>query len=86
MGSIPLGRSPGGGNGNLLQYSCLAKPMDRGAWQEEGVRSNSPLLAQAIAGMRVPSLRSGVEENQLGLMGGMGSEHAESRIPREGVR
>ena len=31
-GSIPeLGRSPGGGNGNPLQYSCLKKPMDRGA-------------------------------------------------------
>ena len=29
MGSIPeLGRSPGGGNGNLLQYSCLGKPME----------------------------------------------------------
>ena len=26
-------RSPGGGNGNLLQYSCLENPMDRGAWQ-----------------------------------------------------
>ena len=33
MGSIPgLGRSPGGGHGNPLQYSCLEKPMDRGAW------------------------------------------------------
>ena len=33
-GSIPgLGRSPGGGNGNPLQYSCLGTPMDRGAWQ-----------------------------------------------------
>ena len=33
-GSIPgLGRSPGGGNGNPLQYSCLEDPMDRGAWQ-----------------------------------------------------
>ena len=32
--SIPgLGRSPGGGNGNPLQYSCLGNPMDRGAWQ-----------------------------------------------------
>ena len=32
-GSIPvLGRSPGGGNGNFLQYSCLDNPMDRGAW------------------------------------------------------
>ena len=34
VGLIPgLGRSPGGGNGNLLQYSCLKNPMDRGAWQ-----------------------------------------------------
>ena len=28
------GRSPGGGNGNLLQYSCLGDPIDRGAWQD----------------------------------------------------
>ena len=34
MDSIPgLGRSPGGGHGNLLQYSCLENPMDREAWQ-----------------------------------------------------
>ena len=33
-GVIPgLGRSPGGGNGNLLQFSCLGNPMDRGTWQ-----------------------------------------------------
>ena len=33
-GSIPgSGRSPGGGRGNLLQYSCLENPMDRGARQ-----------------------------------------------------
>ena len=33
-GSIPgLGRSPGEGNGNPLQYSCLENPMDRGAWR-----------------------------------------------------
>ena len=33
-GSIPgLGRSPGGGHGNPLQYTCLENPMDRGAWQ-----------------------------------------------------
>ena len=33
-GSIPgLGRSSGEGNGNLLQYSCLDNPMDRGVWQ-----------------------------------------------------
>ena len=34
VGLIPgLGRSPGEGNGNPLQYSCLGNPMDRGAWQ-----------------------------------------------------
>ena len=37
MGSIPgLGRSPGVGNGNLLQYSCLESSMDREAWQSMG--------------------------------------------------
>ena len=34
VGLIPgLGRSPGEGNGNPLQYSCLENPLDRGAWQ-----------------------------------------------------
>ena len=34
VGSIPeSGRSPGRGNGNPLQYSCLENPMDRWAWQ-----------------------------------------------------
>ena len=34
VGLIPVsGRSPGGGNGNLLQYSCLGNPMDRRAWR-----------------------------------------------------
>ena len=33
VGLIPgWGRSPGEGNGNPLQYSCLENPMDRGAW------------------------------------------------------
>ena len=27
-----LGRSPGGGSGNPMQYSCLENPLDRGAW------------------------------------------------------
>ena len=29
---LGLRKSPGGGNGNLLQYSCLENPMDRGTW------------------------------------------------------
>ena len=34
VGSVPgSGTSPGGGNGNTLQYSCLENPMDRGAWE-----------------------------------------------------
>ena len=42
-GSIPGPRkSPGEGNGNPLQYSCLKNPMDRGAWQSivHGVAKN----------------------------------------------
>ena len=40
------GRSPGGGHGNPLQYSCLENPMDRGAWQAivHGIaKSQAPL-------------------------------------------
>ena len=34
LGSVPgFGRSPGEGNGNPLQYSCLENSIDRGAWQ-----------------------------------------------------
>ena len=42
-GSIPgWGRSPGEGNDQPLQYSCLENPMDRGAWQAtvSGVRQD----------------------------------------------
>ena len=42
-----LGRSPGEGNGNPLQYSCLENPMDRGAWQAivHGVSKSQTLLS-----------------------------------------
>ena len=47
MGSIPgSGRSPGEGNGNSLQYSCLGNPMDRGAWRatvHEAAKSQTQL-------------------------------------------
>ena len=48
LGSVPgLGRSPGKGNGNLLQYSCLEKPIDGGAWQAtvHGVTKSQPRLS-----------------------------------------
>ena len=49
-GSIPgLGRSPGGGNDNPLQHSCLGNPMDRGAWLAKGwTRLRAHTLTQTI--------------------------------------
>ena len=53
VGSIPgAGRSPGVGNGNPLQYSCLENPMDRGAWRAtaRGVtQSQTQLSAHSFA-------------------------------------
>ena len=44
LGSVPgSGRSPGGGHGNPLQYSCLEDSMDRGAWQAMVHRVNKEL-------------------------------------------
>ena len=48
LDSIPgLGRFPGEGNGNPLQYSCLKNPMNRGAWQATiyGVAQSWTLLS-----------------------------------------
>ena len=48
LGSIPgLGRSPGEGNGNPLQYSCLENPTDSGAWWAtvHGVEKSRTLLS-----------------------------------------
>ena len=47
-GLIPgLGKSPGEGNSNHLQYSCLENPIDRGAWQAtiHGVANSQTLLS-----------------------------------------
>ena len=49
MGSVSgLGRFPGEGNGNTLQYSCLRNPMDRGAWPATtcGVAKESSTVSQ----------------------------------------
>ena len=49
MGLIPgLGKSPGGGHGNRLQYSCLENPMNTGAWRADsvhGVRKSGTQLS-----------------------------------------
>ena len=60
VGWIPaLGRSPGGGHGNPLQYPCLENPMDRGAWWAtvHGVaqgRTLSNLAHKAVPELIVP--------------------------------
>ena len=49
--SIPgSGRSPGGGNDNPLQYSCLENPMDRGPWQAavHGIAKSQIHLSDSI--------------------------------------
>ena len=46
INSIPgSGRFPRGGNGNLLQYSCLGNPMDRGAWRGQIESGTSECLS-----------------------------------------
>ena len=59
-GSIPgSGGSPGGGNGNLVQYSCLENPMDRGAWQATvhgAAKSRTRLSTHAQCGNVNPNL------------------------------
>ena len=56
-GSIPgSGRSPGGGNGNPLWYSCLKNPMDRGAWRatvHEVAKSQTQLSDFTSPGMEL---------------------------------
>ena len=65
-GSIPeQGRSPGGGHGNPLQYSCLENPMDRGAWRAtvHGVAQSQTglkrLSTHALTRYRTWSIRTG---------------------------
>ena len=91
-GSIPgLGRSPGEGNSNPLQYSCLENPMDRGAWQATDHRAAESDTTRDLAHTRRFSLSSVLESpggsagkepacsaGDLGLIPGLG------RSPGEG--
>ena len=53
-GSIPgPGRSPGGGNGNSVKYSCLENPMDRGAWKDMVHRVTKSQTQRKQLGMHV---------------------------------
>ena len=60
-GSIPeLGRSPGGGNGNPLQFSCLENAMDRGAW-----RATVPGVAKSRTQLKRLSMHTQWMENKI---------------------
>ena len=61
MGSIPgSGRSPGGGNGNQFQYSCLENPMDRGDWWATVHR-----VSKSWTRLTTPHINGGAEANPL---------------------
>ena len=59
VGSIPgLGRSPGEGHSNPLQYSCLENPMDRGAWRATVHRVAKSQTQLKQLSMHVPNERA----------------------------
>ena len=63
-GSIPgSGRSPGEGNGNSLQYSCLGNPMDRGAWGLQSVGSDRTELMHHTALMGMQGWFTAIKSN-----------------------
>ena len=67
VGSIPgSGRSPGGGHGNPLQYSCLENPMGRGAWWAavHGVTKNRTRLKRlSMARIRMNDMLPSVSQS-----------------------
>jgi len=71
LGSIPRSvRSPGEGGGNLLQYSCLGNPMDRGVWRAtvHGVTRKSDTM-YVISGLLVACLVSTLRAPEAGSLG-----------------
>ena len=59
-GSIPgLGRSPGGGNGYPLQYSCLGNPIDRGTWWATAMESQRVRLLMINTSTFLPNHKVG---------------------------
>ena len=79
MGSIPgSGRSPGEGNGNPLQYSCLRNPMDRGSWRAtvlEDARVGRDLVTKTPA----PGLSSDLSGECGSRRGGAGGVSIDQR-------
>ena len=77
-GSVPrLERSPGGGHGNPLQYSCLENPMDRGTWQaivhrvaksQTGLKHLSTSTSSPISKKAEPRVQSILDSERFPLL------------------
>ena len=61
-----LGRSPGGGNGKPLQYSCLKNPMDRGTWWAIAQRATKSWTRLSYHAYKVVPCRDGRREHEGG--------------------
>ena len=88
LGSIPgSGRSPRGGHGNPLQYSCLENPKDRGAWQAtvHRVEKSGTRLKRLSSSSSIYAFPHGsVVKNLPATAGGIGLIPGSGRPPREG--
>ena len=78
-----LGRSPGEGTGNLLQYSCLGNPTDRGAWRAtvHGVAESNLTERQRMHFVQVQLLSTSLCQVSLGRASVAGSRHVTKKIP-----
>ena len=82
-GSIPeSGRSPGEGNGNLLQYSCLENPMDRGAWKAavHGVAKSQTRLSNFTLLIHIPLYIYYIVFIHISVTGHLGCFHMQSIV------
>ena len=82
-GSIPeSGRSPGEGNGNLLQYSCLENPMDRGAWKAavHGVAKSRTRLSNFTLLIHIPLYIYYIVFIHISVTGHLGCFHMQSIV------
>ena len=77
VGSIPgSGRSPGGGHGNSLQYSCLQNVMDRGAW-----RATVHKVAKSWTLMKWLSMHAQRTDSTVGLVWDQECQHNLAWVP-----
>ena len=81
-GSVPgSGRSPGGGNDNPLQYSCLENPRDRGTWGHKGSDATEVIAPMHPRVILLYSARGVLAAAGNGLQSGEGSKTETNGLP-----